>query len=302
MKTSVVILNYKTYSKTISCIESLISINDHIDRIIIIDNNSENESLKHISEYLSDCQLEWKYYNSITDDSTTFILHQNIHNSGYAKGNNIGIGIACAYSSDFILIMNNDIVVNKNAVNHLIDFYKSQKGVGCLGPLVKEGSGYDINFARKRLQWYDHFLLSGIMKKILPAKLFLRHHFISYQGIPNHAFEVDTISGSAMLFHSDVLRKIEGFDENTFLYYEEAIITEKLREHNLKTWVVPQSTMIHEHAGSTKMVASSKILKHSLNSQYYYLNSIRKYNPILSHTLMIGQYLTFLLIKIRGLF
>jgi len=69
------------------------------------------------------------------------------------------------------------------------------------------------------------------------------------------------ISGSCMLFPAEVLQKIEGFDINTFLYYEEAIIAEKLNKLNLKTFVIPSCTVEHEHAGSTKRIKSTIILK-----------------------------------------
>ena len=300
MKLSIVILNYLTYQKTISCIDSLEYDSEVIDHIIIVDNASNNNSLSEINQFLKEKKLKSNYNSSIKDEKKEkFILMQSEDNIGYAKGNNLGISMALDCESDYILILNNDVKIYKGAVKQLLSFMMKTENAGCTGPIVKEGASYDYNYARKRLKWYDHFLLSGIISLFLPKKL-LKHHFISYKKIPKLPYVVDMISGSCMLFKASVLKEIHGFDVNTFLYYEEAIICERLKKINSKTYVVPQSEIEHEHAGSTKMIKSTKIIKHSMNSQLYYLTRVRKYPVFIAHIIMLGQYLTYFLIFIRS--
>jgi len=303
MKVSVVILNFKTYAKTIECITHLENSAQKVNHIIIVDNDSQNKSLEIINNHLISNNKESEIINDFGKfNSKKYLLYQNPQNTGYAKGNNIGIDIALRLNSDYILVLNNDVIIHPDTISRIAKFIKDKGNIGCAGPLIKEGNSYDYNFARKRLKWYDHFLLSGIIKKILPFKILRKHHYVAYNEIPENSFQVDMISGSFMFFPADVLKKIKGFDPNTFLYYEEAIICEKLKERNFKTYVIPSSIVEHEHAGTIKNINSALILKHSLNSQFYYLNKVRKYNFIVSHILMAGQYITYLSVLIFNQF
>lgn len=295
MKLSAVILNFKTYDKTIDCINRLEKSVKKINHIIIVDNNSQNKSLEIINDYLISNDKKPEILNDINKfKNRKYLLYQNSKNTGYAKGNNIGIEIAMRLHSDYTIILNNDIKIHPDAIGKIAEFIKDEEKIGCAGPLIEEGNSLDFNFARKRLKWYDHILLSWIVKVALPFKALRKHHYIAYNEIPDNPFQVDMISGSFMLFPTEVLEKIKGFDPNTFLYFEEAIICEKLRKHRFETYVVPSSIVEHEHAGTIKKINSDQILRHSLNSQFYYLNKVRGYNSKISHILMIGQYITYL--------
>ncbi len=272
-----------------------------IEHIIIVDNASGNCSLEKIINFLKNADQEYELVETLNPRTKKrVLLHQNHTNSGYAQGNNIGIQIAQNCNSSHILILNNDVKVFPDTISNMASFISNNSYAACIGPVVREGNSFDYNFARKRLKWFDHFLLSGIMKKLLPFKKIRKHHFIAYKEFPKSPFKVDMISGSFMLFSADVLEKIGGFDPNTFLFYEEAIICEKLRNLGLETYIVPSSIVLHEHAGTIRQVHSTKILKYSLDSQFYYLNDIRKYPALVSHLLMFGQYLTFLIVLLTN--
>jgi GT2 family glycosyltransferase len=299
MKLSVVILNFKTYDKTIECISHIEKSKQKVKHVIIVDNDSQNGSLEIINDYLISKNCEPEIINDLNKfNKRKYLLYQSSINTGYARGNNIGIDLALRLSSDYILILNNDVKIYPDTISEITEFITKKRNIGCVGPLIKEGNSCDYNLARKRLRWYDHFLLSGITKKIFPFKVLRKHHYMAYNEIPALPFQVDMISGSFMLFPAGVLKKIKGFDPNTFLFYEEAIICDKIKKHSLKTYVVPSSVVEHEHAGTIKRVNPTQILKHSLNSQFYYLNKIRKYNSVVSHILMAGQYITYLSVLI----
>ena len=79
-----------------------------------------------------------------------------------------------------------------------------------------------------------------------------------------------------MLFKEEVLRVIGLLDENVFLYYEEFIVHEKLRNTSWETWVVPESRIIHKRAKSTERKTRSFMIKTELKSLSYYLMNYRK--------------------------
>lgn len=293
---AIVILNYNTYQLTIRCINSILQEGSNY-QIFVVDNFSNNDSLERIKEWCDSINLKNIIINQDCIDniySEQIILIQNNSNYGYAKGNNIGISYATKNNHDYILILNNDIEVKTNSISYLLDFYETNNDIGCVGPYLLKDNNIEINCARRRVKWYEFFFLSGIGTKIFPKKIFLKNHYIN----PNQEkpFAVDLISGSAMLFSTSVLKRINGFDANTFLYYEEAIINEKLKNINLKTYVVPSSKMIHNHAKTTSLIKNNIILKISLDSQLYYLHKYRRYNIVFCYFVMSFHYSTYFIV------
>ena len=102
-KISIVILNYINYKDTIECIESIFEMNYRYEGIVVVDNNSENESVKILNK---------KY-----KDNKKIIIVKARHNYGFAKGNNIGICIARRkFHTDFVFVVNNDTVFVKKGL------------------------------------------------------------------------------------------------------------------------------------------------------------------------------------------
>ena len=92
----------------------------------------------------------------------------------------------------------------------------------------------------------------------------------------NKIVDVDIVSGCFFLIRSDVLKQIDFFDENVFLYYEENILCSKLKQHNLRTVINTDVEVFHNHSvtidKNIKRINKYKILK---NSQMYFE---KKYN------------------------
>ena len=80
-----------------------------------------------------------------------------------------------------------------------------------------------------------------------------------------------------MLFNLSILKDINFFDENTFLYFEEEIISEKLKEKNYKIGIITDEFYIHNHIGLNN---SNYLDKYFYNSLYYYLKTYCKIGNI----------------------
>lgn len=95
-KVCFIILNYNNYTDTINCIHSLQStIRRDMYDIIVVDNNSSNDSVSQLRKCLNDVEII-----------------PNKVNRGYANGNNIGIKIAESRGYIYICILNNDTVID----------------------------------------------------------------------------------------------------------------------------------------------------------------------------------------------
>ena len=122
-KVNYIILHYQVIADTIECVESIIKLQDKDieQKIIIVDNCSPNKSGEVLKE---------KYADSL---NVIVILSET--NLGFAKGNNLGCNFAIDnYEPDFLVVLNNDIIINqKDFENKIIDL-KISHNFDVLGP------------------------------------------------------------------------------------------------------------------------------------------------------------------------
>jgi len=129
-KTGIIILNYNSYNDTVNCINSIFNFSNKKSffKIYIVDNASTDESGSTLTKKYED-------YNNIS-----IIL--NSKNTGYARGNNIGIQATLKDGCEYILIINNDTLFNNNVCEKLTDFMSSHPLIGVVAPkiLTKDGN------------------------------------------------------------------------------------------------------------------------------------------------------------------
>lgn len=121
-KVCIVILNYNNYEDTIECVQSLRSaINSNEYDIVIVDNNSVNDSVKELSRALSPIKI-------IT----------SLENRGYANGNNIGIKYAEDNGYDYICILNNDTLIEVDFLESCKRELEDNSSVAFVSPVLVE--------------------------------------------------------------------------------------------------------------------------------------------------------------------
>ncbi|OGS22108.1 MAG: hypothetical protein A3J83_03820 [Elusimicrobia bacterium RIFOXYA2_FULL_40_6] len=113
--TSIIMLTYNQLKHTKACIESLKKYTDRSYELIIVDNGSTDGTPK--------------YLKSIKGKSIKLILNNS--NLAFAKGCNQGIRIA---KGDYILLLNNDILLTAGWLGKMIDCLESDKSIGMVGP------------------------------------------------------------------------------------------------------------------------------------------------------------------------
>ncbi|WP_333582530.1 glycosyltransferase family 2 protein [Methanoculleus bourgensis] len=163
-RASIIILNWNGWTDTIECLESLYQINYPNYDVIVVDNGSKDGSIKKMIDFC-DGKIEVKsnilrtqyetekvlpitydedeldlsderisVINELPSDKRVIII-MNRDNYGFAKGNNIGIKYALnILKSDYILLLNNDTVVDSNFLNKLIESAESDKNIAIIGP------------------------------------------------------------------------------------------------------------------------------------------------------------------------
>ncbi|MDG7041726.1 MAG: glycosyltransferase family 2 protein [Nitrososphaerota archaeon] len=221
-KVTIVILNWNGLNDTIECLESLKQINYCNYEIIVVDNGSAGNDVK---------VLEEKY-------SSYARIIANGQNLGFAGGNNVGIRQALKAGADYVLVLNNDTVVEPVFLSELVAAAEKDSRIGALGP---------------KLYYYDN-----------PAKLQLRQ---LYGKLGNTAREMETLSGAAFLVRRQALEEVGLLDEVFYpAYCEDRDFFERLKVHGYKILCVPTSKVYHKMSATTNREPDSQsylIIKYS---------------------------------------
>jgi hypothetical protein len=293
-RVGIVILNYKNWQDTIECLESLTRVKYDNCEIIVVDNDSQNDSLLRIHQWLSERSMK---HASITEDdigetssqlAENVILVQSFRNRGYSGGNNLGIRIALNRHADYVLILNSDTVVQNDFLRPLLQYAESHEEIGVVGPKVVDEEGkIDRTCARRRPRLpLQYFFIWGIGEKLFPNNRWIRYHYYLGEYSFDHPREVDVISGSCMLIKRVVFEECGLLDENVFLLEEEVILHERLRAVQMSSAVVPASQIVHKRGKSRKQCDSAFIQKTLQRSTYYYLTEVRGYSRLAASLMM----------------
>lgn len=173
-------------------------------------------------------------------------------NIGFAGGNNKGITYALDQGADYILIINNDTVVDKYFIKELLNLAESKSDWGVLAPKIYFQKGYEYHKERYiekelgRVIWYAGGEIDW-------SNVAAKHRGVDEVDIGQYGdiSETEFASGCAMFFNTEVLKKVGFFDENYFLYYEDTDLSERIRKRGYKIYFCPTSVVWHKNAASS---------------------------------------------------
>lgn len=274
-KIAFVILNYGTFEETMECVTS---IRDHIDvpeyKIIIVDNASPDDSLKRLK--------------ALYDGASDVDILSNPENIGFARGNNIGIRYANEkYIPEFIAVNNSDTEIFQDDLYQKLSKEYEHSHFALLGPmmLLPDGSCNDspwepitLTEVERRIQikrrekkqldspfYYVYKAINKVAKRLGIEKAKnriqpIRKDFWRYQT------QVE-LQGAFLFFSRKAFEYIEGFDERTFLYYEEQLLYLSLMAHGQVIVYDPRIAVFHKDARATKKVKGSKKEKLKFNNR-----------------------------------
>lgn len=273
-KINIIILNWNGKDDTIACLKSIENIDYTNFEIIIVDNNSTDDSLLNIENYIK--------------NKTTLKISiiKNDDNYGFAKANNIGIKKALENEAEYILLLNNDTEVTKEFLNELNNFTYQNPEYKVLTPQIRYYKPNNIiwNCGGRLNKW-------GITKYYYEGK-----HF---NQLPDkHYINVSFITGCAMYINSEVLRNYGLLTEDFFFGEEDVEFSLRLRKHKIKTACILSSVIYHKVSSSVSKAStaiSGKAYIHYLNR---FINMKNYMNPAIWHIWRIGylKYIIFLLI------
>jgi GT2 family glycosyltransferase len=281
-----IILNWNKPEETLSCVDSFYKDEGTFD-ILVVDNGSLPDLKNKLVNSLSS-----KYQSRIItpDDHVAQDLYQkNVYimllnkNTGYAQGNNFGILFAINSGYEFSLISNNDIeLIEKNTISTLLSHIRTNKDIAWAAPEIINRNGRSEGpFPKTSIS--ELFLKKGIF---LPLWLiFFRTQEHRIEKNLRNAYTSGKLTpyifgGSFGLFRNSAMQQVGFFDEKTFLYSEEQIISERLSRKGYSKKYVPSVQVIHNHEYDNDGLDLKKELIF-LKSRRYYYREYRGHSKIL---------------------
>ena len=243
----VVVINYRTSELIQGVIDSIKE--DTIDTpVIILDNGSTTETFAELKE--------------ISDDRITIIRSEA--NLGFSGGVNFALDYISGHFTDvkYFFLLNPDALCSPNVIGGLLHIIKDRKNAACISPQVinengKPGyAGGQINFRH------------GKVKTSV------------YAGEKNSRsfYEVDVFTGCAVLLDFAKTKEAGMFNEELFMYFDEADISIKFRQLGYSVLYTPLHTVYHNHSYTTRKTSFVKTYYMSRNRFKVFHSTMPLYN------------------------
>lgn len=243
------IVTYKTKENELRRILQC-ALEANLDLVYVVD-NSPTDSLRSILTQFS-------------IDKVLYIYGQG--NIGFGSGNNIAMRKALEIGSVYHIILNPDIIFDRNAIRGLITYMQNHKEVGVVVPKLTYPDG---RFQAAAMLLPSPFVIFA--RRLMPQSIvrFINERYELLDCDLSVPREVPNVCGCFILIRSETLDKAGIFDERFFMYFEDFDLVRRLHQH-AKVVYYPKVSIIHAHAAEHRK--NKALLRASIKSAIKYFN------------------------------
>lgn len=244
---SIIIVNYKSWKVLRDCLNSIseIIIDDTEIETIVVDNASNDGE---ITKFKNDFPL--------------IIFLENTGNNGFSNGCNLGAKTA---KGKYLLFLNPDTILNKDALSEMLTYYQKHKNCGIVSCLLRNDNGYE-----KTKRFFPKFnTLFGVLRSINKDRL--DQQIIAKENV----ISVDWVSGALVLISKNWLEKINFWNEDYWMYFEDVDLSKKVSDLGGEIALLTNCEIVHNHGGSSRInLKTAKITKSEvIKSKHVYLSN-----------------------------
>jgi len=258
---SIVIVNYNVKDYLYSCIESIHQASTNLKtQIIVVDNNSEDGSVEFTSQAFPDVEI--------------IAVNENI---GFGKANNLGFDKS---KGKYILILNPDTILQSNTLDEMFKYMENHSEVAISVCKVLNTDGTFQASCRRGFPgpWSAFSKLFGLQSLFPKSKLFGKYN-LTYMPTDS-TYYVDAVTGAFMFARTDVIKQVNGFDPEFFMYGEDLDLCYRVVKAGYKNAYVHTTSIIHHKGESSKRSSLNEInlfyeameifvSKHYSNSRFF---------------------------------
>jgi GT2 family glycosyltransferase len=247
----VVIINFRTPSVTINCLESLLpQLRGKEISLVIVDNCSGDDSVEQIGEWLR-----------LHDKDKISNLISSPVNGGFSFGNNLGINHTRA---SYYLLLNSDTLVRPGAIEVLLDTARQNPTAGIVSPRLEYPDGEpQVSCFRypSPVSEFCDAAKTGFIDRIL-------ERFQVPLAISEIVSYPQWTSFACVLIKDEMIKSSGSLDDGYFMYFEDAELCYRACRAGWKVIHNPQARIVHLRGGSSPVKQNAR-LKQRLPDYYY---------------------------------
>ena len=213
-----IVLNWCNYDDTVDCLHSLLNCDYEKLDILLVDNGSLDDSFERLNASFP--QIKFL---------------QTGENIGYAGGNNRGIERALNSDINYVLILNNDTILDARSVSKLVD--------------VAEEANQKVGGVVPKILYYDQpdriWYAGGEFSPMRGLGIHWREGDLDQSDDEETTREVTFMTGACCLFSAEALRELKGFDEDFFAYVEDAELSLRMTDAGYQMYYQPEARILH---------------------------------------------------------
>lgn len=214
-RVAILILNWNGKKDTVPCLHSVKRLTYPCD-LLLIDNGSTDGSVHEIRSIFPDLE----------------ILETGA-NLGFAEGNNEGIKIALERGADYVLLLNNDTLVDPDLIEGFLQSFQSHPEAGIVGGKIVLYDSPDL---------LDHWGGMWNNKKGVFDFVGLRQKASSWES----SLSMDYVCGAAFMVKKEVFEKIGLLEKRFFVLWEEADFCFRAKKQGFASYTAPQAKVLHK--------------------------------------------------------
>ncbi len=239
---SIIIVNYRTHQLVADCLESIKKTADGFSyEIIVVDNSEDSDELE---ELLSLKKL-YKHLNVIDAK----------RNLGFGKANNLG---AKSAKGKYLLFLNSDTILINNAVFEMLAVFNQEKNVGAVGANLYRKDGKPAHSYIKCKMDIKGLKKTNSFFALLGRKFGRFDQFNKSRKL----LEIKGyITGACIMVPETIFWQIGGFDEEIFMYGEDALLCAEIDKAGYRLLNTPKAKVVHLEGGSDERVFSDIKIK-----------------------------------------
>jgi GT2 family glycosyltransferase len=267
-----VIANWNLRKDLLECLESLYKTDYPNMHVIVVDNNSTDDSIVCVQKQFPQTQL----------------IKRN-ENGGYAAALNDGIRAGSVLNPDFFLVLNNDTLVPSETLGKLVDTMLSDTQIAISAPKViyHDHPERIFSLGDRIYSWFPLPVRIGRKAYDRPAY--------------SKTMEFDYLFGCALLLRTQSLKQVGLFDTSFFMYYEDADLCRRMSDKGWKNVRVGSAVIRHKASLSSTLVPDEMIYLRARNRFWFYRRYHHGPHPALTYlALLLGSIRTVFIYLVTG--
>ncbi|GAO29672.1 glycosyltransferase, group 2 family protein [Geofilum rubicundum JCM 15548] len=228
---SVVIVTYNCRSFVQLCLYSLLWQTDERLEVIVVDNDSQDDTVQSIKEQFPQV-----------------ILIANQSNVGFGTACNQGMQIA---RGRYYLMLNPDTFVPEDLSQRVVTFMDAHQTCGAMGVHMCDGTGRFLPESKRGLPTlFRSFCRFSGLSTLFPASKTWAGYYMGHLPVEETA-PVEILSGAFMVLSRAAIEKVGGFDETFFMYGEDIDLSWRIHQAGFTNYYVSDIKIVHFKGEST---------------------------------------------------